>query len=95
MLQGIVFVVTPHHAQRYAVLRHLDKLGISEVAPGSGRSEGGAVVDTVEKMQGQECDLTIVCYGGLVDFDDELDFVYSFERINTAVRESLACAVLN
>lgn len=78
--------MTPHHAQRYAVLRQLAELKISEVVPGSGKSECGAVVDTVEKMQGQECDLTIACYGGLVDFEDELDFVFSFERINTAVR---------
>lgn len=86
-----VFVVTPRHAQRVAVLRQLELCGVESWQ---------ACVDTVEKMQGQERDLVIVCYGGMVELEEagELDFTYSRERINTAVTRAkkkciLVCAV--
>ena len=42
------------------------------------------MINTVEKMQGQERDLVIVCYAGF-DFNEpsELDFAYQRERLNT------------
>jgi hypothetical protein len=53
-------------------------------------------VDTVEKMQGQERDLVIVCYGGLVELEEagELDFAYSRERLNTAITRAKKKCVL-
>ena len=54
-------------------------------------------IATVEKVQGQEKDLTIVCYAAFDSFDSttELDFVYSAERINTAItRARKKCIVL-
>ena len=45
-----VFVVTPHHVQRVAVKRQLASVGLPEVT-----------VDTVERMQGKERDVVIVC----------------------------------
>ncbi|KAL9556985.1 hypothetical protein MBANPS3_001622 [Mucor bainieri] len=46
-----VMIVTPHHQQRIAIKRKVDSLS-STVIP----------VDTVEKMQGQECELIIACF---------------------------------
>jgi len=94
--QADVFVVTPHHQQRCAVLRRLD----AQAAGLQGAAAQAAVndrVDTVEKMQGQESDLTIVCYGGLSPADEakELDFVYERARLNTAVtRAKKKCVLL-
>ena len=54
------------------------------------------VINTVEKMQGQERDLVIVCYAGF-DFNEpsELDFVYQRERLNTGVsRAKKKCILL-
>jgi hypothetical protein len=51
---GDVFVVTPHHSQRRAVLTALAARNVPTSL---------AVVDTVERMQGQERDMIIVCYG--------------------------------
>ena len=81
------FVVTPHHAQRRAVRRHLAAHGVAH---------GRVRVNTVEKMQGQECDLVIVCYGGLVELDSpaELDFVYGRERLNVAVTRARKKTIL-
>lgn len=45
-----VFVVTPHHVQRVAVKRQLAAIGFPELT-----------VDTVERMQGKERDVVIVC----------------------------------
>jgi len=82
-----VFVVTPHHTQRIAVLGRLAQRGV--------RTDQ-VCVDTVEKMQGQERDLVVVCYGGLVDLDEpgELDFAYSRERLNTAITRAKKKCVL-
>ena len=69
------FIVTPHHFQRVAICRALD------LDPNTTDH-----VNTVEKMQGQENDLVIACYG----FSDthsivsELDFVYDRHRLNVA-----------
>ena len=89
-----VFVVTPHHTQRIEV----EKAWVQwrERLPAGVRA-GRVVVDTVEKMQGQEKDLVIVCYGGgLGDLDEahELDFVYTRERINTALTRARKKAIL-
>ena len=54
------------------------------------------VINTVEKMQGQERDLVIVCYAGF-DFNEpsELDFAYQRERLNTGVsRAKKKCILL-
>ena len=50
------------------------------------------VINTVEKMQGQERDLVIVCYGSFdLDKPGELDFAYQRERLNTCACERRAC----
>ena len=58
-----VFVVTPHHVQRIAVLRAVEERP-------SDIPLHAVKVDTVEKMQGQERDLVIACYAGECAFVD-------------------------
>jgi hypothetical protein len=57
-----------------AVRRALEKAGFDL---------GAVFVDTVEKMQGQECDCVIVCYGAWTA--DQLaanpEFAYSLNRL--------------
>jgi hypothetical protein len=79
--------VTPHHAQRLAVSAALGPLAAH------------CTVDTVERMQGRERDLVIVCLVGLdLNGDDdgvELDFVYDACRIVVALtRAKKKCVVL-
>lgn len=72
-----LFIVTPHRAQQAAVLSKL----AAEPAAAHVR------VDTVEKMQGLEAEVVIICYGFL-DIErlkGEGDFLYDFHRINVAV----------
>ena len=81
------FLVTPHHAQRLAVSAALGPLAAH------------CTVDTVERMQGRERDLVIVCLVGLdLNGDDdgvELDFVYDACRIVVALtRAKKKCMVL-
>ena len=86
--ESIVFVVSPHHSQRNAISRHLEELGITD---------DSVRVDTVERMQGQECDLVIVCYASMVTFDTpgDLDFAFDRQRLNTAVtRAKKKCILL-
>ncbi|EOD23429.1 hypothetical protein EMIHUDRAFT_458027 [Emiliania huxleyi CCMP1516] len=96
-LDESVFVVTPHHVQRVAVLRAIEERQIPlqhvEVATVEKVHEE---VATVEKMQGQERDLVVACYAGLdLDERNELGFAYSRERLNVAVsRAKKKCVLL-
>jgi hypothetical protein len=69
------FIVTPHHFQRIAICR---ALGLDPNTTDH--------VNTVEKMQGQENDLVIACYGfsNTHAIVSELDFVYDRHRLNVA-----------
>ena len=82
-----LFVVTPHHVQRRAVVRALQGGRDWQVPP---------FVDTVDKMQGQECAAVIVSYG-VSDLElalREKEFIYSLERLNVAItRAQKKCVV--
>ena len=83
------FIVTPHHYQRIAVCR---ALGIDP--------ETATHVNTVEKMQGQETDLVIACYGFSNPHvvANEFTFVYDRHRLNVAAsraREKFVLIVSN
>ena len=81
-----VFVVTPHHVQRKAVQRGLQDCGL----------QANVVVDTVERMQGEEVDLVIVCYA-FMDLEStatEMDFIYTRTRINVALSRAKKKCVL-
>lgn len=69
-------IVTPHHRQRNAV-RNLLKQQVTD---------GLVIVDTVEKMQGLECELVIACFTFLrAESELALDFLLDFRRWNVAV----------
>jgi hypothetical protein len=65
-----VMVVTPHHQQRVAIQRRISSKAIP--------------VDTVEKMQGQECDLIIACFS-CTNHKRGNDFLRDFRRWNVAL----------
>lgn len=68
-----VLIVTPHHRQRLAVERRLKE-----------RHQIGFKVNTVEKMQGQECELVIACFAFRAITDTRVDFLLDFKRWNVA-----------
>jgi hypothetical protein len=72
-----LFVVSPHHAQIRAVRRAL----------AAREWHAAPFVDTVDKMQGQECDAVITSYG-VSDPEyaaSEQEFIYSLNRLNVAI----------
>lgn len=73
-----LFVVSPHRAQNRLIRRVLAERRTWDSAP---------FVDTVDKMQGQECDCVVVSYG-VSDVEyalNESEFIYSLNRLNVAV----------
>jgi len=83
--QGL-FIVSPHHAQIRAIRRALEGKGLNPPF----------FVDTVDKMQGQECDTVLVSYG-VADPEyamQEGEFIYSLNRLNVAItRARRKCVV--
>ncbi|MDE2906933.1 MAG: AAA domain-containing protein [Acidobacteriota bacterium] len=82
-----LFVVSPHHAQIRAIRRAL---------AGDRDWSARPLVDTVEKMQGQEADAVFVSYG-VADPEYaalEADFIYSRNRLNVAVTRARAKSVV-
>lgn len=73
-----LFIVSPHHAQIRAIRRELRRRRDWTSEP---------FVDTVDKMQGQECDMVLVSYG-VADPEYALmerEFIYSLNRLNVAI----------
>jgi hypothetical protein len=73
-----LFVVSPHHAQIAAIRKAL-RAGRRWQAP--------PFVDTVDKMQGQECEAVITSYG-VSDPEyalGEKEFIYSLNRLNVSI----------
>lgn len=73
-----LFVVSPHHAQIFAIRRALKAVREWRSRP---------FVDTVDTMQGQECDSVIVSYG-VSDVEyamNEKEFIYSLNRLNVSI----------
>jgi DNA replication ATP-dependent helicase Dna2 len=82
-----LFVISPHHVQIRAVRRALDRAGQWDARP---------FVDTVDRMQGQECDAVIVSYG-VSDVEyalGERDFIYSLNRLNVAITRARAKSIV-
>lgn len=81
-----VFVVSPHHAQIAAVRRELARHRPWSCDP---------FVDTVDKVQGQECDAVVVTYG-VADPEyalAEKEFIFSLNRLNVAITRARAKTV--
>jgi len=73
-----VFVVSPHRAQIRTIRRELERQRMWQSPP---------LVDTVDKMQGQEADAVIVSYG-VSDPEfamEEAEFIYGLNRLNVAI----------
>jgi hypothetical protein len=64
-----VMIVTPHNKQRIAIKKRV----------------GSVPVDTVEKMQGQECDLIIACFSCSNKRAGGYQFLRDFRRWNVAL----------
>jgi DNA replication ATP-dependent helicase Dna2 len=82
-----MFIVSPHHAQNRLIREGLASRRQWDSTP---------FVDTVDKMQGQECDLVVVSYGvSDVEFAlAEKEFIYSRNRLNVSITRARAKTVL-
>jgi superfamily I DNA and/or RNA helicase len=81
-----LFIVSPHHAQLRAIRAALTAQGLRPPF----------FADTVDKMQGQECQTVIVSYG-VADVEyalEEAEFIYSLNRLNVAVTRAQAKCVV-
>jgi len=82
-----LFIVSPHHAQIHAIRRRLHEEREWAAEP---------FVDTVDRMQGQECDAVIVSYG-VSDVEyalQEAAFIYGLNRLNVAITRARAKTIV-
>ena len=82
-----LFIVSPHHAHIGAIRRELLRRRTWTKVP---------FVDTVDKMQGQECDAVIASYG-VADVETALveqAFIYSLNRLNVSITRGRAKTVV-
>jgi hypothetical protein len=82
-----LFIVSPHHAQINAVVRALSR---------ARRWRSQPFVDTVDKIQGQECDAVIATYG-VSDVEyamGEKEFIYSLNRLNVSITRARAKTIV-
>ena len=80
-----LFIVSPHHNQIREIKKELKNRGLDD-----------PFVDTVDKMQGQECEVVIVSYG-VSDPEyamSESDFIYSLNRLNVAITRAKAKCIV-
>jgi AAA domain len=89
----VIGVVTPHRAQRAAVVSLLQRALTSEGVPADLIEDA---VDTVERFQGGERDLILISFGlgdpDLIQHEEE--FLFQKERINVAVTRAKAKVVV-
>ncbi|MBO0706723.1 MAG: ATP-dependent helicase, partial [Candidatus Dormibacteraeota bacterium] len=82
-----LFIVSPHHAQIHAIRRALRARRDWRASP---------FVDTVDRMQGQECDAVIASYG-VSDVEyamQEAGFIYSLNRLNVSITRARAKTIV-
>ncbi len=85
-LKQRIFVLTPHRVQRTVITRLLCTHGFGDEIQ----------VDTVERMQGREAEVTLLCYGFL-DRDRvarEADFLLNRSRLNVSMTRARKCCIL-
>ena len=73
-----IMVVTPHHRQRVAVEHAI-------LLRGGHSLRDKVKVNTVEKMQGQECELVLACFTFNEITRAKVDFLLDFKRWNVTV----------
>lgn len=82
-----LFIVSPHHAQIGAIRKELLQRRNWKSDP---------FVDTVDRMQGQQCEAVIVSYG-VSDHETalkEAEFIYSRNRLNVSVTRARAKCIV-
>lgn len=82
-----LFIVSPHHVQIAAIRRALDA---------AREWQGEPFVDTVDRIQGQECEAVIVSYG-VSDVEsalNEKEFIYSLNRLNVSITRARSKAIV-
>lgn len=82
-----LFIVSPHHVQIAAITHALSERRAWKSDP---------FVDTVDKMQGQQCEAVIVSYG-VSDTETalrEAEFIYSLNRLNVSVTRARAKCIV-
>jgi DNA replication ATP-dependent helicase/nuclease Dna2 len=82
-----LFIVSPHRAQIHAIQRALKARRAWLSVP---------FVDTVDKMQGQECDSVMVSYG-VSDVEyamTEQEFIYGLNRLNVSITRARAKTIV-
>ncbi|KAG0375559.1 Tripartite DNA replication factor [Mortierella sp. AD032] len=86
-----LFVAVPHHVQRLAILDKVEKAGLVAEYP-----MALIKVDTIEKMQGQEADMVVVCFGMFDEYTlvNELAYLYSVHRWIVALSRARCKTVL-
>ncbi|KAJ3069390.1 Tripartite DNA replication factor [Podochytrium sp. JEL0797] len=85
-----IFVITPHRMQRTLLTTTLQTH--TQNTPATLLR-----IDTVERMQGDESDIVIACYGFTGHFETlekEVDFVFNVRRVNVALSRAKAGCVL-
>eukprot|EP01116_Phalansterium_solitarium_P012727 TRINITY_DN2925_c0_g3_i1.p1 TRINITY_DN2925_c0_g3~~TRINITY_DN2925_c0_g3_i1.p1 ORF type:complete len:622 (+),score=120.63 TRINITY_DN2925_c0_g3_i1:1848-3713(+) len=82
-----IFVVTPHRNQRSAINQLLGR---------AIDAADGIRVDTVERMQGDEAPVVLVCYGFLdrAQLERETDFLFNLNRINVSISRAQRLCIL-
>jgi superfamily I DNA and/or RNA helicase len=88
----VVGIVTPHRAQRAAVIKELQR-----IFPGDTPLEIASAVDTVERFQGDERHIIIVSFavGDPDVISGEEAFLMQLERTNVAISRAMAkCIVM-
>ncbi|KAI1317207.1 Tripartite DNA replication factor [Mortierella claussenii] len=86
-----VFVAVPHHIQRLAILARMGLPALEAKYP-----MAQIKVDTIDKMQGQEADMVVVCFALFDDFTlvNELGYLYSVHRWVVALSRARCKTVL-
>ncbi len=82
-----LFIVSPHHVQIAAIRRALAE---------ARDWQGDPFVNTVDRIQGQECEAVIVSYG-VSDVEsamNEKEFIYSLNRLNVSITRARTKAIV-
>ncbi|CAG8436837.1 10403_t:CDS:10 [Funneliformis mosseae] len=83
-----LFIVTPHHRQRFAIQ--------SRLVSYMNNQDISLQINTVEKMQGQEADIVISCFGflDLNEISKESEFLFDRNRWNVAISRARCKAIV-
>ncbi|ORY49037.1 P-loop containing nucleoside triphosphate hydrolase protein [Rhizoclosmatium globosum] len=85
-----IFVITPHRLQR-TIIQNTLELHLQTAQSDLLR------IDTVERMQGDQADIVIACYGFTGHrqmLENEIEFIFDIHRVNVALSRSKALCIL-